>query len=79
MFNIKKELEENYALFEGIGKIYDEDVYQHVKRHSRLIDRINPRKMVLMTFYSFDFLNHSLDEPKNKNFKYFSGKDRFWG
>lgn len=38
-----------YSEYPGVGKIYDEDVYKLVKKHSRLIDRLSRSKMVEMT------------------------------
>lgn len=39
-----------YAIYEG-NRIEDENVYQFIKKHSRLIDRLNPRKMTEMAIY----------------------------
>ena len=41
------------------------DIYQIVKQHSRLIDRINPRKMFAMTMYISDLLHIEDDELYN--------------
>lgn len=51
-------------------RVYDEDVYQHVKKHSTIFDRLNPRKMLEMSFLSFMVLSKSCDEPKG-NYMYF--------
>lgn len=45
-----------YINYPGKGIITDEDVYQCLRKHSRLIDRLNPRKMVEMTLFSQNFL-----------------------
>lgn len=66
------ELKEQWFTFEGVGTITMEDVYQLIKKHSRLIDRINPRKMIKMTFDAFDILNKSIKEPNDETWKFFS-------
>ena len=60
-----------YAKFEDGTIVTDEDIFQMVKKHSRLIDRLNPRKMIEMTFEAFNILNGSVevDSPK-ENWKF---------
>lgn len=38
-----------YVDYPDVGRIYDKDVYYFIKMHSRLIDRINPKKMTEMS------------------------------
>ena len=62
----KVDLKEDWFEFPDKERFTMEDVYNKVVAHSRLIDRLNPRKMVRMTFDSFDFLNGALEEPDGK-------------
>lgn len=75
MKTIKQFTKDVYFEFEG-GCIFTvEDVYKEVKNHSRLIDRLNPRKMALMTLDAFDLLNGAIDDSdKNPDWMFFSGK-----
>ena len=63
---------ECWSSFESTGgpKIYNNDIVNHVKAHSTLKDRMNPGKMVDMTFASFDILNGSIEGPKESGWKY---------
>lgn len=70
----------NYADFKNPDiRVTDEAVYQFVVKHSRLIDRINHRKMVEMTFYAFSILSGDLEIPKGfgKDWKFFKGLNKF--
>lgn len=59
-------INESYADF-GNGKIvHDSDVLKLMKKHLRLRDRFNLAKIVLGTFYAFDILNGSAEEPEGK-------------
>lgn len=61
-----------YARFENGRTVTDEDVYRYVGRHSRVIDRINPRKLVEMTFWAFDILSGSVTPPfKTDSWKFY--------
>ena len=51
------------AIFEDGTVITDEAVYRYVKKHSTLLDRLNSRKMVEMTFWAFDILCGSIEPP----------------
>lgn len=68
----------NYADFPDV-RVTDEAVYQFVVKHSRLIDRMNHRKMVEMTFYAFSILSGSLEKPRgfSKDWKFFKGLNKF--
>ncbi len=55
-----------YIDYPGVGIITDEDVYKMVIKHSRLIDRLSPRKWVEMTFLAQAFLMKII-EPENAN------------
>ncbi len=44
-----------YADF-GDSKITDQQVYDFVKRNTRLIDRLNPKKMLALALYGFSIL-----------------------
>lgn len=62
-----------YADFKD-RRVYDEDIYRHMVKHSNFLDRLNPKKVIEMAIISFDILNGSLEEPKEKNWKYFPKK-----
>ena len=42
--------------------VSEDDIYRFVKLHSRLIDRLNPKKVYAMTAVMRDMFN--IDEPK---------------
>lgn len=62
-----------YADFGGdVGKVYDYQVAEHLKKHMRFFDRFNLGKVAAATQYSFAILSGSLEEPSSKkNWKYF--------
>lgn len=55
-----------YIDYPDVGIITDEDVYKMVIKHSRLIDRLSPRKWVEMTFLAQAFLMKVI-EPEDAN------------
>lgn len=67
------------------GNVHEERIYQEIKEHSRLIDRINLRRMYLMTTWIRDAFN--IDDPEiqkqlsEKGWKFYGkksgGKNRF--
>lgn len=54
--------------------VTDEAVYQLIKKHSRLIDRLNHRKMVEMTFWAFNILSKSVEVPSDGKWKFYDKK-----
>ena len=75
-----KEKYGGYIKYPGVGIIYDMDVYKCVKKHSRLIDRLNGKKMVEMTLLAQNILMgiFNTDTKKvdtNANWKFY-GKNR---
>lgn len=68
-----------YAKFQD-RIVFDEDVYQLVKRHSRLIDRLNPKKMIEMTWAAFDLLAGSIEKPENvsENWTFYGKHGPLW-
>jgi hypothetical protein len=60
-----------YAKFSDGKIVKDEDVVKMVMKHSRLIDRLNPRKMVEMAFTAFGILEGGIECPKKKNWKFY--------
>ena len=63
-----------YADFGGdIGRIYAYQIADYTKKHMRLIDRLDFRKVGAAMLYSLSILSHSVEEPnlKNGNWKYF--------
>ena len=63
-----------YREYRDGKRTYDEDVYKLIKKHSRIIDRINPRKMIYMSEIAWAILDEAILEPDNPNWKFF-GKD----
>lgn len=41
------------ATFADGRVITDQQVYDYIKEHTRLIDRLNPKKMLALTLYGF--------------------------
>lgn len=70
---LKRYKMEGYIDYPGVGRITDEDVLNLVKRHSRLIDRLNPRKMTEMVLLSQCILMGVFDDknPKDLSWKFF--------
>ena len=58
------------------GDISEEQIYQKVKKHSRWIDRINPRKMYMMTGWIRDAYN--IEDPEVKK-QLFDDDWKFYG
>ena len=69
---------EGYRRYPGVGTIYDEDVYQFIRKHSRLIDRLNPRKMLEMTEWAYAELSGGVEHAKgtSQNWKFYDRKKR---
>ena len=65
---------ETYADFgDGRDRVYDHQVASYTKKHLSLLDRLNLRKVVAASMYSFGILSGSVEEPNigKKNWKYF--------
>ena len=69
---------EGYRTYPGVGTIHDEDVYQFIRQHSRLIDRLNPRKMLEMTEWAYAELSGDAVHAKGApvNWKYYGRNKR---
>ena len=64
---------DNWADYPGVGKVYDKDVANFAKRHLRLIDRLDVRKVTEAAIMSQDILFGLFTEdelPKKKNWKF---------
>lgn len=61
-----KDIGEGFADFGDGLIVQDKDVYKFMKKHLRLRDRFNLRKIVMGTMYSFDILCGAIKEPKGK-------------
>lgn len=74
----KKHKLTNYIVYPGVGKITDEDVYKEVQKHSRLTDRLNPRKMLEMSFEAQAILMKASepDDASNPNWKFYDKKHK---
>lgn len=46
--------------------VLDEDVYQYIRKHTTVFQRMNPRNMVAAYIVAFLILSGSADEPKGK-------------
>ena len=66
-----------YIDYPGVGIIKDKDVYQCLVKHSRLIDRLDGRKMVEMTLLAQNVLM-GLFNTKDQNIDV-NGKWQFYG
>ena len=62
-----------YIDYPDVGRIYDADVYQLIKDHSRLIDRLSSRKMTEMSLLGQCVLMRIFDnvDPKDKSWKFY--------
>ena len=62
------------------GLVDEVDIYRVIKQHSRWIDRINPRKMYIMTATIRDFFNIDMPQCQNRltnwPWKIYSGKNK---
>ena len=64
-----------YRRYRDSGKtVYDEDVYQLIKKHSRLIDRLNPRKMIEMFETASAMMDDAVLEPEQKDWMFYGRK-----
>lgn len=63
-----------YADF-GDLKITDQQIYDFVKKHTRLIDRLNPKKMLALTLYGFSLLADEKATDKDAYIKDYVYKD----
>ena len=55
---------EGYAKFDDELVVYDKDVYEFIKKHSTLLERLNPKKMIDMYTLAFAMLSGSIEKPK---------------
>lgn len=54
------------------GRVTDRMIYEFVKKHSTIWDRLNPKKMFYMTIISQGMLYPEyLQQPKKKDWKFF--------
>lgn len=64
----------SYADYPDVGRIYDSDVGLFAKKHLRIIDRFDMRKVASAILWSqlilFDVVKEA-DLPKKKNWKFF--------
>ena len=67
---------EGYVDYPGVGRIYDSDVYELIKAHSRLIDRISRTKMVEMSLLGQCILMGIFDgvNPDDPSWKFYGKK-----
>lgn len=65
---------DSYADFGGtVGRIYDWQIADYVKKHLRFIDRFNLKRVTSAVMYGFCILSKNCDEPnsKKKNWKFY--------
>lgn len=70
---MKKFKYEGYIDYPGVGKIYDSDVYDLIRKHSRIIDRISRSKMVEMSLLGQCVLMGIFEnvDPKDMTWKFY--------
>lgn len=49
-----------------VGKVYDEDIYQFILKHSNVFQRMNSRKVLEMYDVAFAMLTGSIPTPEGK-------------
>lgn len=70
---------DGYINYPDVGVIKDSDVYALVKKHSRLIDRLNPAKMVEMSLLGQCILMRIFDDVDPDDMSWtFYGKRSLW-
>lgn len=63
--------DENWIDYPGTGKITDRDVWNHVRKHTRWFDFLNPRLIVHYALMSQMYLmGDVLEEKSDPNWKY---------
>ena len=64
---------DGYVDYPGVGIIKDEDVYKLILKHSRLIDRLSPAKMVEMSLLGQNVLMRIFDnvDPNDPSWKFY--------
>lgn len=69
MYKLKNSID-----YPGKGIITDEQVYQLVRMHSTLFDRLNGRKMLEMSFSAQLMLMGVIDIPAEDKWKFYNKK-----
>lgn len=69
---------EGYIDYPGKGKIYDKDVWELIKKHSRLVDRMSSTKMVEMSLLGQCILMGVIDKDPDDLTWRFYGKRANW-
>ena len=63
---------ETYSEWADGTCVYDWELADYTRKHMRLFDRLNMRKVASAMMYSFSILSKSVEEPKlKKNWKYY--------
>ena len=70
---MKKFEYKGYIDYPGVGKIYDSDVYDLIRKHSRIVDRISRSKMVEMSLLGQCVLMGIFEnvDPKDMTWKFY--------
>ena len=69
---MRKKFQGLYSDYPGVGIITDEDIYNLVKKHSRLIDRLSNVKMVEMSLVAQCILMKCVDvDPDDVSWKFY--------
>ena len=67
---MKKKLEDMWVEYPGKPRFSFWDVYKLIKKHSTLLDRLDPRKMVFMSVKAFDIFTGLEKMPSKKNWNF---------
>lgn len=66
----KTKYSDGYATFADGKRVYDKDVALLVKKHLKLVDRFNIRKIAEAALLGFSILSGSVETPKKRNWKF---------
>ena len=68
-----------YATAEDGHVVHDMDVVKFVLQHTRLIDWLNPKKLIIASIYALPMLLGDFKIPESKNWKFFDEEfDKTW-
>lgn len=70
-----KQLEDMWVDYPGRERFTYMDIYNLIKAHSTILDRLNPAKVIFMAVYAFDILSGIQEEPTKKNWSFI---EEFW-
>ena len=68
--NEKGRYSDGYADFRNGEKIFDRDVYEFTKNHTKILDRLDMHKTIDSAITAFTMLEGGIEMPKDKNWKF---------